>query len=213
MSDRRAHCNQRTYLQCCEVNNAIDVGVLCENLVKLIALRDVDIVVLRSSTRNQLNAVDHLRGCIVKVVNNDNLVACFNQSESCERADISSATMQPSAHVCLAASCHYGKWHESAMTALHAKPINVAYPVTKTVPTAILLQRQRAIPDLFGVLLDARKVYVSGGLELMIFKARLVASSCSDSWMWRSRDTWPPKMSSTVATNCATQQGTILVPS
>jgi hypothetical protein len=81
-----------TYLQSGKVNNAVDVGVSFEDLVKGRLVGDVDLSELGLLARDQGNALQSLWGGIVEVIGNDDLVASLEQSEGGEGADVASST-------------------------------------------------------------------------------------------------------------------------
>lgn len=63
-----------------------------EDLVQLLLVGNVRRVVLRPLAADELNAVEHLLGGVVEVVNDDDLVVGLEESKSSERADVAGAT-------------------------------------------------------------------------------------------------------------------------
>lgn len=66
--------------------------MLLEDLVQFLLVGDVRRVVLGPLAADELNAVEHLFGGVVEVVNDDDLVVGLEESESSERADVAGAT-------------------------------------------------------------------------------------------------------------------------
>lgn len=63
------------YLESREVDDAIDGRVGREDLVKLIFLRDIDLVEGRFLAAEELNAINGYLGGIIEVVDDNNVVA------------------------------------------------------------------------------------------------------------------------------------------
>lgn len=59
------------------MNNAVNVGMCLEDLVKILLFSDVDIVELRSFATDEFDAVDDFFGGVVEIVCYHDLVACF----------------------------------------------------------------------------------------------------------------------------------------
>lgn len=76
------------HLQRGKVDDAVDIGVSLEDLVKGTLLRDINLDELWLLSRNELNAVDDLLGRVVEIVHDHDLVARLNQGESCEGANV-----------------------------------------------------------------------------------------------------------------------------
>lgn len=85
-------CHCSTHLQCSKVDDIVNVGVRLEDLVQLLLVGNVRRVVLRPLAADELNAVEHLLGGVVEVVNDDDLVVGLEESKSSERADVAGAT-------------------------------------------------------------------------------------------------------------------------
>lgn len=106
--------------------------MLLKNLVERSLVCDVDLVELWSLAGNELNAIDDFWGRIVEVVDDDDLVVCFEQSERRERANVAGTTAPLSIAVlgmlCDRNFSSTSWWWDGG----------VAYPVTRTDPTTIL---------------------------------------------------------------------------
>ena len=74
------------------MDDVVNVWVLLEHLVERSLILDIELVELWPLAADELNAVDNLLGGVVEVVDNDDLVASFEESERCERANVASAT-------------------------------------------------------------------------------------------------------------------------
>lgn len=74
------------------MNNAVNIGVRSEDLVKRSFVGDIDIVVGWSSASQQFNAADDFFRRVVLVVNNDNLITGLDEGDSGERANIAGST-------------------------------------------------------------------------------------------------------------------------
>lgn len=75
-----------------EMNDTVDVGVLLEDIVKGLFARDVDVVVFWLLAADQLYSVQSLWGRVVEVVDDDDFVTSFEESQGSEGADVASAT-------------------------------------------------------------------------------------------------------------------------
>lgn len=75
------------------MDDTVDVGVSCKDLVQSLLVGDVDLIEGWSFPADQLDAVQsNLRG-VVEVINNDNFIAMFEQGQSRERPNISCASV------------------------------------------------------------------------------------------------------------------------
>ena len=79
-------------LQCGKMNDIVDVGVLRKDLVQLLLIGDVAVVVFRALAGDELYAVEDFVGGVVKVVDDDDLVVCFEERERGEGANVARAT-------------------------------------------------------------------------------------------------------------------------
>lgn len=75
------------------MNHIIDVRMLAEDFRKASLVGDVDLVELRSLSRDELDPVDAFLRRVVQVVDDDDLVVCFEQREDGEGADVSCSTV------------------------------------------------------------------------------------------------------------------------
>lgn len=71
-------------LQSCEVNDAVNVAVLLEDGIEGLLVGDIALGILGLLAADQLNAVDDFLGGVVEVVNDDDLVAGFEEGEGGE---------------------------------------------------------------------------------------------------------------------------------
>lgn len=74
------------------MDDAIDLGVLIENLVQGGLVRDVHLVELWSLAADELDAVESHLGRVVEVIDNHHLVAVLEEGKGGERANVASAT-------------------------------------------------------------------------------------------------------------------------
>jgi len=87
-----AHPIGSAYLQRSEVNDIVDVGMLVEDGIQLLLIRDVALGVLRLLPTDQLDPVEDLGVGVVGVVDDDDLVVGLEQGEGGERANVAGAT-------------------------------------------------------------------------------------------------------------------------
>lgn len=114
--------------QCREMNDAVDVWMLGEDVIQSFLVGNVDVVVFRLLSTDQFYAVENFARGVVKVVNNDDFVVCFKKSEGSERANIAGTTVE----------------HQSLRI---LRAVGLAYPVIKQDPAAILM----SISEIGGV--------------------------------------------------------------
>lgn len=81
-----------SYLQGSEVDNAVNVGVVGEDLVKGILVGNIELVELGLLATDQLNTLESLDGGVVQVVNDNDLVTGLEQGQGGERANVARAT-------------------------------------------------------------------------------------------------------------------------
>ena len=81
-----------SHLQRSEVDNAVNVGVGLEHLVKGVLLGDIKLNELGLLAGDQLNALEGLGRGVVQVVGNDNLVTGLEQGKGGERANVARTT-------------------------------------------------------------------------------------------------------------------------
>jgi hypothetical protein len=74
------------------MNDTVNVGVLLEYTVELFLICDVDLIVLWLFAADQLYSVQSLWRRVVEVVNYDDVVAGFEESQGCERANVAGTT-------------------------------------------------------------------------------------------------------------------------
>ena len=82
-----------SHLQRSEVDNAVNVGVGLEHLVKGILLSDIELDELGLLAGDQLNALEGLGGGVVQVVSDDNLVTGLEEGKGGERANVARTTV------------------------------------------------------------------------------------------------------------------------
>jgi hypothetical protein len=75
---------QSTYLQCSEVDDAVDVWMCCKHLVQRFFICDIDFVELWPLSAEQLNAVKRDLGGIVQTINDHDFVAMFEECKTGE---------------------------------------------------------------------------------------------------------------------------------
>lgn len=75
-----------------EVDDTVDVGVFLEDIIQGLFVGDVEVVVVRPSAADEFNAVEDFGRGVVKVVDNDDRVVGFKESEGSEGANVAGAT-------------------------------------------------------------------------------------------------------------------------
>jgi hypothetical protein len=81
------------------MDDIVNVWVLLEYLVERGFICDVDLVEGRSLAANEFDAVHDFRGGVVEVVDDDDLVVCFEEGKSRERANVAGTTKSPSVSI------------------------------------------------------------------------------------------------------------------
>ncbi len=81
-----------TDLQGSEVDDIIDIRMLFEHLVERSFILDIELVELWPLAADELNTVDDLLGGVVKVIDDDDLVARLEKGKRCERANVAGTT-------------------------------------------------------------------------------------------------------------------------
>jgi hypothetical protein len=76
------------------VDNAVNVGVGLEHLVKGVLLGNIELNELGLLAGDQLNALEGLGGGVVQVVSNDNLVTGLEEGKGGERANVARTTRE-----------------------------------------------------------------------------------------------------------------------
>ena len=84
----------RTDLERGEVDDIVEFWVLGKHLVEGCLVRDIDVVVCRALSGDELNSSHTFLGRVVKVVDNDDVVAGFDECEGGEGTNVASATGQ-----------------------------------------------------------------------------------------------------------------------
>lgn len=74
------------------MDDAVDLGVLLEDLVEAGLVGDVYLVELWPLAADELNAVEGHLGRVVEVIDNHHLIAILEKGKRSERADVASAT-------------------------------------------------------------------------------------------------------------------------
>ena len=75
------------------MDHAVDIRMLREDFVKRSFIRDIEIIKFGFLTAYELDAVDDFWGRVVQVVCNDNLIVRFQEGQSSEGSDVSSAAV------------------------------------------------------------------------------------------------------------------------
>lgn len=122
-------------LESCEVDDIVDIWVLREDFVKLLLVGNVALVVFGALAGDELDAVEDFVGGVVEVVDDYDLVVCFEEGECGEGANVARAA----AKYCLAVA-PIGLWEACATVwAVQASGCGTkTYPVTRTDPTTIV---------------------------------------------------------------------------
>ena len=79
-----------------EVDDIVNVWVLLKHLVECRLICYIDLVEGWSLAADELDAVDDFWGGVVEVVDDDDLVVCFEEGEGCKGANVASTTKPPS---------------------------------------------------------------------------------------------------------------------
>lgn len=74
------------------MNDAVDLGMLGENIVESALVRDVELVKGRAASADSLNSVEDVFERVVQAVDNDDVVAIFEESKGGEGANVACAT-------------------------------------------------------------------------------------------------------------------------
>jgi hypothetical protein len=74
------------------VDHAVDVRMLCKDIVQSCFVGDVNLVELGSFSAEQLNAIECYFGGVVQAVHNHNLVSMLEKSKSRKRTNIAGAS-------------------------------------------------------------------------------------------------------------------------
>lgn len=74
------------------MDDAVNIRMVVENLVKGAIVGDIELVKLRPLATNQLDSIDGLFGRIVQVVGNDDFIVSFQQGQGGERSNVSGAS-------------------------------------------------------------------------------------------------------------------------
>lgn len=130
-------------LECCEVDDIVNVWVCSEDLVQLFLICDVALDIFGTLAADQLDAVEDLVGGVVKVVDDDDLVVCLKEGESGERANVAGSTGQEgkvSKYVRRGSlPIQQEACYSMLVLVLSAWLPHGTHPVTRTEPTTILL--------------------------------------------------------------------------
>lgn len=121
------------YLEGGEMDDAVDGRVLLEDGVKGGLIGHVDVVEGGALPAEELHAVEGHDGRVVQVVDDDDIVAVLEEREGREGPDVAGAT-RVSPALARAALNGRREGRESA------------YPVTRTVPTAMFVSLEREVP-------------------------------------------------------------------
>lgn len=76
------------------MDDAVNIGMVLEQLVEGAIVGDIDLVELRPLAGKQFDAIDGLLGRIVQVVGDDDFVASFQQGQGGERSNVSGASAE-----------------------------------------------------------------------------------------------------------------------
>jgi hypothetical protein len=102
------------------VDNAVNVGVGLEHLVKGILLGDIELNELGLLAADKLNTVQSLGRGVVQVVSNDDLVAGLEKGKGGERANVARATAGELVFNCIN-RCQYVIWRHTQQQELNQK--------------------------------------------------------------------------------------------
>lgn len=81
-----------TCLESCEVNHAVDLGVLLKDFVKSGIVGHVDLVECGALPTDELDAVNGNLRRVVEIVNDDDIITILEQSERGKRPNVTGAT-------------------------------------------------------------------------------------------------------------------------
>ena len=82
-----------TYLQCREVDHAVNVGMRAEDLVEVILFPYVGLEEYRPLAAYKFNSIDSLFGSIEEIVGDHNFVACFQQGQGGEGSNVAASSV------------------------------------------------------------------------------------------------------------------------
>ena len=74
------------------MDDIVNVGVSLKHLVEVLLVGDIELNELGLLAADEFNAVEDLSRRVVQVVSNNNLVACLEQGQGSERANIARST-------------------------------------------------------------------------------------------------------------------------
>lgn len=74
------------------MNDRVNGRVLGEDIVERCLIVDVDLVEVRATATDELNAIKGHFGGVVKIVDDDNIVAMLEEGQRGERANVASST-------------------------------------------------------------------------------------------------------------------------
>ena len=87
------------------MNDAVDVRVCLEDIVKSSLVHNVKLEELWSLSANEFNAIDNFLGRIVEIVRENDFVVCFQKSESGERANVAGTAVLATSTCCMGVEC------------------------------------------------------------------------------------------------------------
>lgn len=82
-----------THLQCCKVDDTVNLRMFFENFVKAFLVCNVDIVECGLLAADKFNSIQNFGRGVVEIVNNDYFVASFKKCKGGEGANIAGATV------------------------------------------------------------------------------------------------------------------------
>ena len=116
------------YLEGCKMDDRVNLGVLVKDSVESLLVGQVNLVESGAASAELLDTVEDIFERVVEAVDDDNIVAVFEEGQGGEGANVAGATVMmvsPAMLRCLRAG----------RQELFAEAI--VYPVTRTVPTGM----------------------------------------------------------------------------
>jgi hypothetical protein len=81
------------YLQSCEVDDAVDIGIFREDLLQSLLICNVDLVEIWSLSAQEFNAIERDYRRVIQTIDDDDFIAMLEESERSEGANIAGASM------------------------------------------------------------------------------------------------------------------------
>lgn len=120
------------------MDNAVNIGMCLKDLLERRLIGDIDLVEDGPLAAQQLDAVQADLGRIVQAVDNNHIVAVLEKSEGRERSDVACATVVENI---VSTAIFIPALYPAIYGLFGGRRGRLAYPVMRTVPTAIVKGR------------------------------------------------------------------------